>query len=676
MDNTPIDPGNDDWYRAVPVFTGYTPPSITDVLENLKSYDGTPLMHVTIKKADNNDLPELEETNWQEQNFYNEIGAMNFNVPFYLYGGRDPKKYVANIQLIGIQDTKTAINSGGSAGSFKSEGANAQESKWDTTKLAQYSYGTGAALDWLLTKPHGTRGFDWSPAVTDETYVDPSTFEKTALAFDRFRHFVGQRKDVAESWKKTFGETEDEKWKGQAAGVWWNLTHLIIRRYERLSEDMTDVADRSVGLHGITGSRQASAIRYAGLSFLDEAEKLHDAWSDWLGYEKYDGSFNPSPNCNPLFYLTRILNQVMNNIWYDNIFKVNYVGDPVYDDSSGYTSLSSGYNPGVDRGPQMQYGFTSVARDDDCSYGELDNPETWKAIGQEAVERWWRDIRKQLGEPGEAARKRLRSAFGDATGDVGEIRAAGGQDLTQSLQQDQADRDKKVAADEKAKQEQLSKDTQEKYDKQREDDLARANAEQDRQEKLRKEQEAKAQKQRQEDLASQKAEQGRQDQIRKAQEAKADEQRAEDLGRQTRMEHEQKEKEKEQEAQQQEQQRRQEQEQHRQEAEQEAKEKQQEAKQDRIRAEQEAKQEEAQRRQEQQQSQQMIQQRIMQERERKEQKEREREQQRRQDEQEQRQEELQREQEAKQEQQQRHQEQREDAQQRRQEELQKEQEQR
>ncbi|MBE9500366.1 AAWKG family protein [Streptomyces sp. GKU 257-1] len=581
-DETLIDKGNDDWWSAVSLFTGYTPPSVTDALDQLKSHDGIPFMHVTLEKAGNNDLPEDEETAWQDENFYNEIGKMHFKIPFYTYKDGDLTKHHAWIQLIGIQDTKKGIDEGGGKDSFKESDVDSEwggddekgdtESSWDTSQIAQYSYGSGEALRWLLEKPHGTKGFNWNPAVTDSTFVDPSTFESTALAFDRFRDFVGARKEILEGWEKTFGKTENDKWKGQAAGVWWNLVHLIVRRYERLADDMQDTANRHVGLAAARGSKQAAAVRYVGMTLRDEAQNLRDAWESWVGdHRGWDGGFSATVSSNPLYHLVDILGEIMYNIWMDNLTKAY---ESTESNPSGYTSLSAGYSPDT-TSVNIQPGFSSEAKDRDGKlYGQLDLQDTWKKIGEEAKTRWWRDLREKLGGPGETAKANLKSAIATAVGDIGEIRPASGQDLQQSLQSDQADRDRKEAADERAKQEAENERIRKEMEEQRAEDLAAAEAERARQDKLREEAEAKADKQRAEDLARQKAEQERQDKLREEAEAKADKQRAEDLARQEELR-------KEQEAKQEELRK-----------EQEAKEKEQEAKQEELRKEQEAKEEE------------------------------------------------------------------------------------
>ncbi|MGX1756820.1 AAWKG family protein [Streptomyces lydicus] len=660
-DDTPINPGNDDWQKVVTTFTGYPVPSVKEVLDNLKGHDGTPLMHVTIEDAGDSKMPELEETNWQSENFYNEINTMHIKIPFYTNNGGLKKRYVS-IQLLGIQDTKAAMHDGGAAGSFKDEDGK-EESKWDTTALARYSYGAGHALDWLLTKPQGTRGFDWGPGIEDKAYVDPSTFEATAQAFDRVENFVNSRKEVLDGWEKEFGAVENENWKGQAAGVWWNLVHLLVRRYERLSEDMHATAERAVGLTWTAhGSKQGAAVRYAGMALLDEAQKLHDAWEDWAGYTNGYGGFSPTPKANPLFYLNRILNQVMNNVWEKNIFKVS---KKYSSNASGYTTGSSGYKPDSEH-LEAQPGFSSEARDDDRSYGELDSPQTWKNIGQEALDRWWRDIRNDLGKPAEAAKQNLMKAWSTSEADIGSIRPPRGENLQQSLQKDQAAKDKKKAIDDKAALDKINKEKEERMERERAKEKAEA-------ERIRKEQEAKADKQRADDLKRQEEEKARQDQIRKDQEAKQEakekEQEAKQEAKEKEQEAKQREqeakqeaKEKEQEAKQEQQRKEQEAKQHEQEAKQEAKEKEQEAKQDQIRKEQEKKQEEQQHRQEERQDQQVLQQRIMQVQQKKEQEQKEKEQQKRQEEQEAKQEQQRKEQEAKQEEQQHKQEQKQEEQ--------------
>ncbi|OON81114.1 AAWKG family protein [Streptomyces tsukubensis] len=656
MDDTPISSGNDDWQQVVKTFTGYEAPKVDTIFKDLTGNDDIPMMSVTVEKADYSEAPDVDDVDWWGKNVVNDIGTMDITIPFYV-NDDGLVMHEAKITLLGIQDTEGARKNGGGSGTIPGEDET-EDKSWDSHPLAQYSFGTGHALDWLLTKKTGTRNFDWGNGVPDGEYVDLSTFEATAQAFDRVQNFVIDQKAELDDWEKILGGKENENWQGQAAGVWWNLVHLLARRYDRLGDDMENTANKTVG------SKQGAAVRYAGEVFTDEAQNLYEAWDDWASWDKG----------NPLFFLNRILWQVMSNIFDNNLYNTatHTSSNPSGSDSSG-----RGYKPETESlvaGPN----FDEDARDDDRSYGKLKDMTTWKAIGEEAKNRWWRAVREELGIPAETARRNVINAWNSSNLDIGDIRPPSGEDLKTSLQEDQAAKDKRQAAKDKAEQDRINKENQAKmdaYQDQMAKDRAADKAEQDR---IRKEQEAKADKQRAEDLARQKAEQDRQDRIRKEQEEKADKQRAEDLARQKEQEAEQErkqkeqeakqeQKEKEQEAKQEQKEKEQEQKQQEQEAKQEQKEKEQEAKQEQKEKEQEqkqqeqeakqeqkekeqeAKQEEQQRKQEQMQILQMQQQKAQQDQQKKDQEKKEKEQEAKQEEQERKQEERQEEQDRKQE---------------------------
>ncbi|MER0481705.1 AAWKG family protein [Streptomyces sp. Edi2] len=656
IDRVPMSPDNDDWHNVVETFTGYKAPTVEQIFSSLTSSDGIPLMHVTIGEPDDGKIPDVADTDWTLKNLGNQIQVLEFVLPFYINDG-GAKKRQAKIQLLGDRThdaggklTPDVKNNGGTTGEFPGKD-DTDKKTWDTRDLDRYSFGTGHALNWLLEKESGTRDFDWSPAIPESNYVDLSSFEATAKSFDRVQNFVGERKAQLDGWEKVLGAVENDNWKGEAAGVWWNLVHFLVRRYERIVEDMENTAGKSYG------SRQGAAVRAAGEVLRKEAQQLYDAWELW----------STGRRSNPLFLLSEILSDVMDNVWNKNIFMLK---EHSSSSSNGYNSVSGGYKPDTKSLVTMS-GFENQAEDGyGHKYGALDSVATWKAIGEEARNRWWDGVREYLGKPAEAAMRNVTNAWNAHNFDIGDIRPPRGEDLKSTLREDQAFKDKSDAKKDKDEQNRLNKENQAKMDawnkkqeEQREKDKAEADRIREEERKHQKEQEDKADRQREEDRRRQDEQQHKQEELQKEQEEKQAEQEKKQEAKQEEQEKKQEEQQKEQEAKQEEQQHKQEE-----------KQAEQEKKQEELQKKQEAKQEEQQRHQEQRQDEQALQQRIMQEQQRKDQEKKEKEQEAKQAEQQRKQEELQKEQEAKQEEQQHKQEEKQAEQEKKQEEQQKKQE--
>ncbi|MFC8565881.1 AAWKG family protein, partial [Streptomyces sp. NPDC057245] len=641
-EQVPLDKDKDSWGRAVGYFTGYKMPDIGDVFEDLKGNDKTvPLMSVEFEDVElttDNALEVFydEDLDWVGDNI-GRVVDKDIVIPFYKEDGDKVIAKRVKIKMLG--DSGEHLPRGGAG-----EG---------TEALNQYAYGSGFALEELVNNST-TKDFSWGgAAVPDSAPVDLTSFKTTALAFDRFQSFVYKRKAELEEWEQLFGKVENDKWRGQAAGVWWELVHLLVNRYERLYEDVQ-------GTHG--GSKQGEKILDAAEVLRSEAESMRTAWSTWTLYDS-----------NPLNHLNLLLGEIMVHLGNKNLFSVSMP------DKSGDLDLDGdGSNRNTVHDLQTDPEFSDQAYDlAGHYYGPLDSVDTWKNIGQEAIYKWWNAVRERLGTVADESLRNVRNAWAISDAGLGEIRPPRGDDLKSSFQEDLAYKEKRDAEEEKKKardeekkardeakaeaerereRERKYREEQEaKANKQREEDLRRQAEQEAKQDRIREEQEAKADKQREEDLRRQAEQEAKQDRIREEQEAKQEQYQKEQEQKQEEQEREQEQKQKEQEAKQEQQQKEQEaeqeqqqreakEEQARQEAkqdrvreeqeakqeeqqkEQEQKQKEQEAKQDRIREEQEAKQEEQQRRQEQMQLQQMAQQRAMQEQQRKEQEKREKEQ--------------------------------------------------
>ncbi|MFI9758994.1 AAWKG family protein [Streptomyces sp. NPDC051963] len=637
----------DEWQKAVKVLTGYDAPLIEDVFtDKLIGNQDIPLMYVEIETMDKVEVVDASETAWIGENSLFDVNTLDITIPFYNDIDGEVKYQKVKIRLLGDRDSGYAPVGGvkaGSEGKLPDTDENTEGTSWDTYALNRYAYGTGRALEALFRHEHGTKGFAWGgDGVGIEDTVDLSTFETAALAFDHVQNFVNGRMNELHGWEKILGTYENDNWRGYAAGVWWELVHLLVRRYERLAEDMENTSGKSFG------SKQGAAIRHAGDVVREEAQKLHNVWVTWA-----------NERSNPLRWLSDILAQIMDYVWDFNITKISY-HDAEFGNPSAHANAGANGEGATGNNYTTDPGFSDEAVNEfGNSYGPLDSMSTWKKVGGAARQRWWNDVRETLGTAAEDAMRNVQRAWADAGLDIGEIRPPRADDLEAAFKEDKAYKDQKDAQDKQddiaeqnqkniddmnAANEKARQDAEEDAakakaaaDAQREEDLRRQEEEQRRQDEIRKAQEAKADAQREEDLRRQEAERERQDQIRKEQEAEQERQQKEQEAKQEEQEREAEQEQKEQEAKQEEQER----EAERDQAEQERKAEQQQK-------EQEAKQEEYQRRQEQMQLHQMAQQRAIQEQQRKEQEKQQKEQEAKQAEQEREAEQQQKEQEAKQ----------------------------
>ncbi|PWI13052.1 microtubule/TRAF3 and DISC1 binding protein [Streptomyces sp. Act143] len=599
---------NDHWHEAIKLFTGYVAPARDTLFDTLVGNEGIPLMKVEISDVSQVDYVDTEDLNWLYENAGYQIQNTDFVIPFYSTSGSggagsDVSMHKARITLLG-QKSGDSPPTGGyvEGGTFTSQYDNhlgMGKPTWDTRPLAQYSYGTGLALEALLNKPEGTHGFTWNEVSVDEAAsVTLANFDVVAGAFDRVaKFFVDQQKKI-EEWQTRVGVEKNDAWRGTAAGVFWDLVKKLNKQYGDYADDMSP--------NGSYFSKQGNEVRDAKKALRAAAWDLHTAWATW---EYRDG--------NPLGWLHALLSRVMKHVWDHNITKITYEIVPSY--SEAPASVNYVAEAGFDNTAKDPGDAKTPARE----FGDLKDLGTWAQIGNQAILDWQKSVVDQLDKAAVEALKDVKDAWSKSTFDLGAVKSRGGSSLEEGLAKDEAElaqeKADKAAAEAAAQQAaymQWMKDQAAKA----EAEAAAAKAEQEAKEKAAEE---KAAKEKAEQEAKEKAAEEKAEQKEREAEAKAAAAKAEQEAKEKAAEEKAEQKEKEQEAKQAEAEAKAEQKEAEAKAEQEAKEKEAEAKAEQKEKEQEAKQAEAQARQEQLQIAQMNQAKAEQERQRKEQEQKE-----------------------------------------------------
>ena len=645
-----LDGTNDKWAEAISFFTGFKAPPRAELFDTLVGNEGIPQMKVEISDVGYVDYVDTEDLNWLYENAGYDINNTDFVIPFYSTSGgagSDVTMHKARITLLG-QKSVDGPPTGGyvEGGTFTSsiDGHLGMDGKptWDTTKLTQYSYGTGLALEQLRNdETLGTYGFSWNGApVADGDSVSLGTFDVVAGSFDRVAQFFVKQQAIVEEWEGRLGTEKNEAWRGQAAGVFWDLLHKINKQYTDYKEDTSP--------NGNYYSKQGNEIRQAKKDLQKAVVDLHNVWMEW---ELKMG--------NPLRWLSDLLTDVMNYVWDNNITKITYEIE-----GAGYSYYTNYIaEPGFDNKAKALRGKELM----EFGEGDLKDLSTWEAIGNKAIELWQQSVKDNLEAAAVDAMEYVKNAWSNSSFDLGTVKSRPGDTLKEGLAEDKAD---KLEDDNEKKEDDAKKAAEEAQKKQDEfiawqKEQARIAKEEAAKEKAEAEAkaaaaEAKAEKEKEEAKAEREKEKAEAEAKAAAAEAKADAKAAEAEAKQEQKEKEQEEKAAEAEAKaaakEAEQEAKAEAKEAEQEAKQEEKEKEQEAKQAEQQAKQEAKQEEAERkqeeaqgRQEQMQMLQMNQAKAQQEEAKKEQAKKEAEQEAKQAEQEAKQEAKQAEQEAKQE---------------------------
>ncbi|MFJ8232983.1 AAWKG family protein [Streptomyces sp. NPDC094448] len=428
----PADSVDDYWHTAVQVLTGYVMPKRELLFGSLVGNDSIPLMRVEFSDHDgepsNAVVDAVNDMNWRTENSGWRVENTDFVVPFY--SGKDGpvaeapvntrvKMKKARITLLGTSGTADPPAGGVVlGGEFKSGlgkdfQGQAKDTVWSNKALAQYSYGGGKALEQLLYNG-STLHFTWNDLpVHDADAVDLGSFDHNAQAFDRVAQFFAARTRELKDWEFDLGKQE-ASWKGQAAGVFKDLVHGLVRTYESYSEQFP--------VSGTVHSTYGNDLRGYRTDVTNAARKLHGAWDTW---QLLTG--------NPLRWLHDVLLDVTDHVWRNNITKVRY--QHTYS-PRGYAS--GGYH-------YVKYENFSGAV---SPYGMLEQKDTWKRIGEEAIRRWQKSVQDVLSAAGKQALIDVENAFNDQK--FPEKVTTVSVNLGNLLAKDQAFRDRAEAARAKA----------------------------------------------------------------------------------------------------------------------------------------------------------------------------------------------------------------------------------
>ncbi|MGW6460623.1 AAWKG family protein, partial [Streptomyces sp. NPDC055078] len=455
----PSDNVDDYWHTAVKVLTGYDMPQRDTLFNSLVGNNDIPLMRVEFDDHPGDIEEIVDNLEWRTMNSRPagwRIQQTDFVVPFYsgLSGaiGKEPpvgtevKLKRARITLIGNDEGDGPPVGGVVKGrEFKSglgkdfEGQS-KDTVWSNLKLRQYSYGGGMALDELL-RERNTQGFSWNGLwVKDDDAVDLESFEKSADAFDRVARFFKQRAADLRDWEFDLGRPE-ASWKGKAAGVFQDIVHALARNYRSYSEQFPLVDEGTKSSYG-------EALRDFDKEIVAAVKSLHREWDKW---QELTG--------NPLRFLHDVLLEVTDDIWDYNIRQVGYkVGNSTH--TTQGTTRSDGYH--YVKGGSFTDSLTkSIFPKEDPPKGSfpLDEKETWKKIGEEAIRRWQQTVKDELVTAGKQAIIDVQNSLRKQDF-PGKVRTES-VNLSEKLATDQVSRDR---ADGKADKKRLEEEAKKKQD--------------------------------------------------------------------------------------------------------------------------------------------------------------------------------------------------------------------
>ncbi|WP_331752475.1 AAWKG family protein [Streptomyces chartreusis] len=389
----PADSVDDYWHGAIQVLTGYVPPTREMLFGDLLGNNDIPMMRVEFSDYDgepsNAIVSASDDLSWMNQHAGWRLENTDVVIPFYSgkHGsigeagvGTKVVMKKARITLLGSKGTsKENVTADGvfEGGEFRSGlgkdfQGQSKDTVWSTKPLAQYAFGGGMALKQLL-EAGNTSNFSWNGIqVANENAVDLNSFTESAKAFDRVAQFFAQRYKDLQDWEFDLG-TEEAAWKGQAAGVFKDMIHGLVRNYKSYSEQFE--------VSGTANSKFGDDLRAYRVGVHNSAVGLYNKWVNWVNYSG-----------NPLTWLLEILGEVAKEVWHNNIVKVRY--KPGQTKSSSHHKVQFGGFYGGDR-----------------KYGPLEQMETWKKIGEEAIRRWQAEVKKVLVVAGKQALIDLENTF-------------------------------------------------------------------------------------------------------------------------------------------------------------------------------------------------------------------------------------------------------------------------
>ncbi|MEV7080019.1 AAWKG family protein [Streptomyces sp. NPDC093516] len=443
---------DDYWAQAVGLYTGYSLPSRKTLFDKLKSKEGIPLMRVRLaehkgRAVDSQDY--AASSGWQASH------GEDYRLAFYTHHGQDKVRlYTADIVFIGTladANGKSHLTEGGATregGKFTGK----YKDEWDDTDLWRYVSAPKFALD-TLVDTYKTTHFSYNGAsVSDEDAVDLISFERTAAAFDRAAQFFREQMNPLEDWYTSLGG-DKAAWKGQSADVVRSLIQSLHKNYDSYAEQMGGREYKS-DLSMLAGyqprSTYSAGLRQAQWDLHWEAREMQAAWSTWANSGEHD----------PHRALLEELDELTRWILTNNV--------PLVSVKVPHGQLT--YTPGTDNDEDLwdvhydegeTFG-TFPGFSDNPGFGALDDINTWKTIGQKAVDRWNRNVEGYLIAAAKQSLSNLGKNWNTASTDVGKTVTDRNPDsLSENYEKQQAksekDAAKKSADDNKKAWESLNK---------------------------------------------------------------------------------------------------------------------------------------------------------------------------------------------------------------------------
>ncbi len=400
---------DDYWAQAVGLYTGFSMPSRKSLFDKLKSKEGIPLMRVNLvehkgRAVDSQDY--AASSGWQASH------GEDYRLAFYTHHGGDKVRlYTADIVFIGtladangksfLTESGATREGGKFTGKYKDE--------WDDGDLWRYVSAPKFVLD-ALVNTYKTTDFSYNGvSVSDEDAVDLLSFERTAAAFDRAAGFFREQMNPLESWYTSLGG-DKAAWKGQSSDVVRTLFQSLYKNYDSYTEQMggREYTSDLTMLDGYQPkSTHAAGLRQAQWDLHWEAREMQAAWQTWAGSGEHD----------PHRALLEELEELTRWILVNNVPLVSVKtphGHVYYDsDNDGEEDLWNVSNESGDTFGTFP-GFS-----DNPGFGALDDINTWKRIGENAVARWNRNVEGYLVEAAKRSLSSLGKNWNTATGDVG-----------------------------------------------------------------------------------------------------------------------------------------------------------------------------------------------------------------------------------------------------------------
>ncbi|MFJ5725155.1 AAWKG family protein [Streptomyces sp. NPDC093149] len=359
--STPTSPAydaDDYWGQGVTKLTGYPMPSRKGLFTGLSSKEKSPLFRMSLDKISVQSVVDAAKQGSLKSE------GQDYDLYFYSNANGKVEMYHARLVFIGSFMSENGRSRGLDAHESLSGGKYKGKygDDFDIGPLGQYMGGPGAALDALITSKT-TRGTSYNGAtVPDADSVDLDSFQQTAQAFDRAAQFFVDQAQTLDGWEKSLG-SEQSAWKGQAAGIFWQLVHQLHGNYDNYVQQLgADQKFSPIGDPAYTPkSNHSNHLMQAQQTLLGKARTMWTAWDTWMAQNEHD----------PHHFLIQTLNEILAWLNQNNIPYIS-----VTTRQTGKESYSTSYS--------TKPGF----QEPHPSYGDLNDIQNWAKVGEEAVRRW------------------------------------------------------------------------------------------------------------------------------------------------------------------------------------------------------------------------------------------------------------------------------------------------